>query len=123
MRASSPDPHSFLPLHPLELRVLLILAEGTAHGYSVVKEIEARERHLPRVYPANLYRRIRDLLRKGLLEDAEAPDRPDIDARRRYFRITELGQAVLRAEVARMKGLLSEAKTATLLLERLRARP
>ncbi|NIN11730.1 MAG: PadR family transcriptional regulator [Gemmatimonadales bacterium] len=123
MPASSPDSHSFLPLHPLELRVLLVLAEGTAHGYSVVKEIEARERHLPRIYPANLYRRIRDLLRKGLLEDAEPPDRPDIDARRRYFRITELGQAVLRAEVARMKGLLSEANRATLFLERLRARP
>jgi DNA-binding PadR family transcriptional regulator len=123
MLASSPDPHSFLPLHPLELRVLLILAEGTAHGYGVVKEIEAREKYLPRIYPANLYRRIRDLLRKGLLEDAEAPDGPSVDARRRYFQITELGQAVLRAEVARMKGLLSEAKKATLLLERLRARP
>lgn len=122
MPASSPDPQSFLPLHPLELRVLLVLAEGTTHGYSVVKQIEARERHLPRIYPANLYRRIRDLLRKGLLEDAEAPDRPDVDARRRYFRITELGQAVLQAEVARMKGLLSEAKKATLLLERLRTR-
>ena len=37
MSESPPIPQSFLPLHPLELRVLLVLAEGEAHGYSIVK--------------------------------------------------------------------------------------
>ena len=110
MPESPADPRRFLPLHPLEMRVLLVLAEGEAHGYSIVRQIEDRERHLPKIYPANLYRRIRDLVRKALVEDAEAPDGADADPRRRYFRVTELGQAVLRAEVARMESLMSEAK-------------
>lgn len=114
MPVTTSDPTSFLPLHPLELRVLLVLAEGNAHGYRIVKEIEARERRLPRIYPGNLYRRIRDLLAKRLVADADAPDTSDIDSRRRYFRITELGQAVLRAEVSRLEGLLNEAKQARL---------
>lgn len=109
MGGTSTDPRSFLPLHPLELRVLLVLAEGDAHGYRIVKEIEARERTLPRIYPGNLYRRIRDLLAKELVADADGPDTPDVDSRRRYFRITDLGKAVLRAEVSRMRELLADA--------------
>ena len=110
MSESPPDPQSLLPLHPLELRILLVLAEGDAHGYSIVRQIEDREKHLPKIYPANLYRRIRDLARKALVEDAEAPDGDEVDPRRRYFRVTELGKAVLRAEVARMESLMTEAK-------------
>lgn len=110
MSQSPPDPQSFLPLHTLELRILLVLSEGDAHGYAIVRKIEERETHLPKIYPANLYRRIRDLARKALVEDAEAPDGTEADPRRRYFRITELGKAVLRAEVARMESLMSEAK-------------
>jgi DNA-binding PadR family transcriptional regulator len=110
MSESPPAPQSFLPLHPLELRILLVLAEGEDHGYSIVRQIEDREKHLPKIYPANLYRRIRDLVRKTLVEDAEAPLETDVDSRRRYFRVTKLGMAVLRAEVARMESLMTEAK-------------
>ena len=114
MSGPTTDPQSLLPLHPLELRVLLVLAEGNSHGYRIVKEIEARERSLPRIYPGNLYRRVRDLLAKELVADADAPDTPEVDSRRRYFRITKLGQAVLRAEVSRMEGLLNEARRVSL---------
>lgn len=114
MSVPQADPRSLLPLHPLEVRILLVLAERDTHGYRIVKEIESREQSLPRIYPGNLYRRVRDLLTKGLVADAEAPDSPEVDSRRRYFRITELGKAVLRAEVTRMEGLLREAKRVSL---------
>jgi DNA-binding PadR family transcriptional regulator len=110
MPDSAPDLQSFLPLHPLELRILLVLAEGDSHGYSIVRQIEERERHLPKIYPANLYRRIRDLARKSLVEECKPPVGAEADPRRRYFRVTELGQAVLRAEVARMESLMAEAR-------------
>ena len=113
MSSAPSDSQSFLPLHPLELRVLLVLAEGDAHGYSIVKKIEAREKHLPQIYPANLYRRIRDLFRKGLIEESEPPGSAETDSRRRYFCVTELGRNVVRNEVSRMEGLLNEAKRVT----------
>jgi hypothetical protein len=37
-------PLLLLPLHPLELRILLVLLDGPAHGYRIVKEIEGREK-------------------------------------------------------------------------------
>ena len=36
-----PLPESFLPLHPVDFRILLILTERKAHGYRIVQEIEA----------------------------------------------------------------------------------
>jgi PadR family transcriptional regulator PadR len=110
MPGTAPEPRNFLPLHPLELRILLVLAEGKAHGYGLVKQIEARETHLPKIYSANLYRRVRDLLRKGLVEDAQPPEGPELDPRRRYFGLSKVGREVLRAEVARIGSLTAEAK-------------
>lgn len=108
-------PADFLPLHPLELRILLALLNGPAHGYRIVKEIEEREKTLTGLYPGNLYRRIRDLLAKGLVEDADPPSDGDTDPRRRYFRPTVLGEAVVRAEVRRLEGLVREAEAAGVL--------
>jgi DNA-binding PadR family transcriptional regulator len=104
------DPIDFLPLHALEFRILLVLLDGPAHGYRIVKEVEARESEISGIYPGNLYRRIRDLLSKGLLEDVAAPAGVDADPRRRYFNPTSLGTAVARAEGRRLEKLLRDAR-------------
>ena len=113
--ASAVEAH--LPLHPLELRILTVLAaEGAAHGYRVVKAIEEREAGVRRIFPANLYRRIRDLLARGLLEEsAPPPAEAGADPRRRYFRLTPLGRAVARADAARLAELVEDARRADLL--------
>lgn len=104
------DPRSYLPLHPLEFRILLILLDGPAHGYRIVREIESRETTLSSIYPGNLYRRIRDLSAKGLLEEVHPPEGLDADPRRKYFRPTALGEAVARAEGARLESLVHDAR-------------
>ncbi len=103
------------PLHPLEFRILMILLDGPSHGYAIVQEIERRGGTRARIYPANLYRRIRDLLGKGLLEDTPPPAGDADDPRRRYFRITELGRHVAESEVHRLRALLAEARDRGLL--------
>ncbi len=106
------EPESFLPLHPLEFRILLALVEGPRHGYEIVKAIEAQEGAV--VYPANLYRRIRDLTTSGLVQEVDSPeDSPD--PRRRYLGVTILGRRVARAEARRMSELLQDARTRKLL--------
>jgi DNA-binding PadR family transcriptional regulator len=105
----APDPTRFLPLHPLEFRVLLVLLDGPAHGYRIVKAIEEREKDIPSIYPGNLYRRIRDLLGKGLVEEVSPPSAVDTDPRRKYFAPTVLGEAVARAEGKRLQALVREA--------------
>lgn len=106
----------FLPLHPLEARILLVLGEGDAHGYAIVKEIEARDAAWATIFPANLYRRLRDLLAKGLIEEAEAsevtPGRP-----KRPFRITDRGRDVARAEAERVQELAAAFRASDLAAE------
>jgi DNA-binding PadR family transcriptional regulator len=103
------DPAAFLPLHPLEFRILLVLVEAPAHGYRIVKTIEERETDLPSIYPGNLYRRIRDLVGKGLLEEVDPPSEAEVDPRRKYFSPTEAGRAVILAESRRLEALVREA--------------
>lgn len=101
------DPIRHLPLHPLDFRILLALLGGPSYGTRIVEEIEAREGPGKRIYPANLFRRIRDLLADGILEEAPSPE--DADPRRTYVRLTALGHAVAVAEGARLRELVAEA--------------
>jgi len=95
---------------------MLVLTEGPAHGYRIVKGIEDAARG-GTVYPASLYRRIRDLGAKGLVEECPAPRHvPAEEAQRRtYYRPTGLGFEVARAEAERMQSLISDARTRRLL--------
>ncbi|HSM61386.1 MAG TPA: helix-turn-helix transcriptional regulator [Longimicrobiales bacterium] len=97
----------FLPLHPLEFRILMALLDGPSYGTAIVEEIEAREAGRTRLYPANLFRRIRDLLSRELLEECPAPK--GADPRRTYVRLTRTGRAVARAEARRLRELVREA--------------
>ena len=107
---SSPSDH--LPLHPLAFRVLMAVADGPSFGAEIVELIEAQERSA-RLYPANLYRRIRDLLAEGLLQECARPD--GADPRRTYVQLTPLGRSVARAEALRLRALVTDARAVRLL--------
>jgi len=106
---TDPTVRRHLPLHPLEFRILLALLEGPSYGTRIVEEIEEREggRGRTKIYPANLFRRIRDLLSRDLLRECAAP--ADADPRRTYVRLTRTGRAVARAEAERLRELVTEA--------------
>jgi DNA-binding PadR family transcriptional regulator len=106
------DPADFQPLHALELRILLVAADGPAHGYRIVKAIEEIEGGRLTLYPANLYRRIRDLTARGLLVEVPPPSDERGGRPRTYFAITRLGREVVRAEVVRLEELVRHARKA-----------
>ena len=64
-----------------------------------------------KIFPANLYRRIRNLLASGLLAEAAPPANgvPEDDRQRKFFALTPLGLEVARAETGRLEELLREA--------------
>lgn len=103
------DIERHLPLHPEAFRILLVLRDRELHGYAIVKELEQDPGRPGRVLPANLYRRIRTLSDQGLIAESDGPDQEGRE-RRRYFRLTPLGEAVARAEALRMEGLLAGAR-------------
>ncbi|NIP61141.1 MAG: PadR family transcriptional regulator [Gemmatimonadetes bacterium] len=101
----------FLPVPDLSFHVLLALAEGRRHGWGVIKRIEEITEGRDSPSSGSLYLAMGRLEGKGLIEEAPGP--PDgEDARRRYYRLTELGHRVLDAEVGRLAGLVDRARAA-----------
>jgi DNA-binding PadR family transcriptional regulator len=99
-----------LPLKAIEFEVLLALHEGELHGYGLAKAIEARAESRLRLEPANLYRRIHRLVETGLVESSGRRAASDAEGeRRRFFRITDKGRDVLKAEAYRLRGLVQSA--------------
>lgn len=108
---SQPDPEAFLPLSAPSLNILLALGAGRLHPYGIMQEIDERTGGKAVILPGTLYTSIARMLEQGLVEDA--PDRPDPendDARRRYYRLTELGRRVVRAEIERLSALIRIAE-------------
>jgi DNA-binding PadR family transcriptional regulator len=102
------DPASFLPLKPVELQLLLVLAEGEHHGYALVQAIAERTEGVVQLEPGNLYRIIKRLLADELVDESDHRPAPDLDdERRRYYRLTSLGARVVVAETQRLRALVN----------------
>ena len=107
----APKPESFLPLKTDILLILLALGDGPAHGYGIIRDVEARSDGEVILQTGALYRALKRLLTDGLIIETAAPANADRDdSRRRYYRVTALGVAVRTAEVERMSRLVRAAK-------------
>jgi DNA-binding PadR family transcriptional regulator len=116
MKHSQRDPQQFLPLTPADFNILLALADGEKHGYSIMKEITTQTGGRLRLGPGTLYGAIKRLLEDDLIEEsAERPDPAHDDERRRYYRLTDFGQHVAAAEAARLEELVRLARDRRLL--------
>ena len=103
------QPQAFLPLTPVVLEIALALAAGERHGYEIMQDVERRTEGRIVLHPGTLYRALARLLEQALIEELEER-RGDDDERRRYYRLTPLGRAVARAEVARLASQVSAAR-------------
>ena len=113
-RRTEPNAESFLPLTSVVFEILVTLASGDRHGYSILTEIRDRSREPLRV--GSLYRAIGRLLEDRLIEELdERPDPEADDERRRYYRLTRFGRDVAIAEVRRLEGIVSQAHAKKLL--------
>jgi DNA-binding PadR family transcriptional regulator len=90
-------------LAPRDLLILAVLADGPAHGYGIIKAVEDRSEHDVLLDPANLYRCLRRMSADDWIDEIEARTGDD---RRRTYRITAKGRAILRNEVQRLETLL-----------------
>jgi DNA-binding PadR family transcriptional regulator len=111
MSTTSIDPESFLPLTSAVFHLLLALSDGERHGYAIMQEIAESTNGRIKMGPGTLYGTIKRLLESRLIEESdERPDPTLDDERRRYYRLTALGQRVARAEARRCAGLVALAR-------------
>jgi len=106
-----------MALKPLVFQVLLALADGERHGWSLVREIQQRG-DFDVLLPGNFYRTLRGMLVEGLIEETAAPRRVEDAERRRYFRLTAAGSSAAVAEAKRLEALVAESRAKKLLTKR-----
>jgi DNA-binding PadR family transcriptional regulator len=105
-----PDPQSFLPLPTATLHILVALTSGEKHGYAIMGAVETLSDGAVRMGPGTLYGSVKRMLADGLIEESdERPDPGLDDQRRRYYRLTGLGERVCAAELARLDALVRRA--------------
>ena len=62
-------PESFLPLTPVAFEILLALADGERHGYTILQEVEHRSGGTVSLHAGTLYRALARLLESELIEE------------------------------------------------------
>ena len=114
MAKRKPDPSdidSYLPLPASAMHIIVALAAGERHGYAIMRDITELSGGSVKMGPGTLYGSIKRMIDQGLVEEVdERPDPALDDQRRRYYRLTALGERVGAAEQGRLAALLSAAQ-------------
>jgi DNA-binding PadR family transcriptional regulator len=91
-------------------QILLSLVDGERHGYSIMRDIAQRTDGEVKVGAATLYRCIKRMVDSGVIVECDARPDPELDdERRRYYRLTQLGETVTRNEAQRLAKLVEAA--------------
>ena len=105
------EPESKLPLTPAVFHVLLALAGGERHGYAIMQEVAESTGGQIKLGPGTLYGTIKRLLEAQFIEESdERPDPQLDDDRRRYYKLTGVGEQAARAEAQRYADIVKLAR-------------
>jgi DNA-binding PadR family transcriptional regulator len=105
--------HTHIPLREPTFYILLSLSPGPKHGYAILKNVEQLSEGSVLLSTGTLYGAIKRLLDRGWIRRVNDPIPNSTDRERKAYALTEQGQRVLNAEIARLQKLVSVASTQT----------
>lgn len=112
----TPAPQELLPLTPPVFHILLALARDERHGYGIMLDVAEQTDGALELGPGTLYGCLKRMLAAGLVEECDERRDPALDdSRRRYYRMTHLGERVVRAEARRLAHAVAAARAKRLL--------
>jgi DNA-binding PadR family transcriptional regulator len=100
----SSEQSDLLPLTPAVFYILFSLADGEKHGYAVMQQVGVLSDGKFSMGPGTLYTTIQRLLELSLIEETTNHDEPE--GRRRYYKLTAAGKALLQTEISRMDAVV-----------------
>lgn len=98
--------------------ILLSLAGGPRHGYGIIKDVRAHTGDQVRIGTGTLYTALQRLIDAHWIEESAERPTEDDDARRQYYRLTDLGRDSLRVEAERLERAVAEARGRRVLTRR-----
>ena len=99
-----------LPLTPAVFFVLFSLADGEKHGYAIMQGMARLSDGKVHMGPGTLYTTLQRLLDLDWIEEVQSRAGMEGGNRRRYYRLTGNGKALLEAELSRMDSLVRLAR-------------
>ena len=110
-RSSDAEVREQLPLAQAVFQILVALADQDRHGYAIMQDVAERTSGALKLSPGTLYGSIKRMLEAGVIVEIDTrPSPAEDDERRRYYRITQFGREVARAESDRLTVLLRQAR-------------
>jgi DNA-binding PadR family transcriptional regulator len=109
------DVTDYLPMSEAMFHVLVSLADGDRHGYSIMKEVSERTNGSVQLSTGTLYGIVKRLLAEGMIAEPRRRGGDAGERRRRQYTLTPFGRAVARAEAARLHRLVAAARAASLI--------
>jgi DNA-binding PadR family transcriptional regulator len=107
------EPERNLPLGEATFFILLSLMAAPKHGYSIMKAVEEMSSNRVELSTGTLYGALKRMLEQAWIERYETADDNDNGRVRKTYRLTELGQRILNAEIVRMDALVTTARLVT----------
>jgi DNA-binding PadR family transcriptional regulator len=98
------DVNRYLPLSEASYYLLLAL-DTPAHGYAVMQQVETASGGQVRIGAGTLYGAFATLEKQGLIEKTGEEER------RKYYRMTALGRAVVAAQLGRLETMVAHGRT------------
>lgn len=87
---------------------ILLALQEPMHGYGIMQKTSALSKGRLILSAGTLYGAISNLLEKGWI--VPCGESSEIDSRRKMYKITDIGQAVLKAEFERLEELVSNGR-------------
>jgi len=102
---------STLPLTETTFLILLSLSPEPKHGYAIAKDVQALSQDRVSLSTSTLYTALKRLLEDGWIERAGEDPEPDETGRpRKVYRLTALGNQILKADTERLQSLVQAAQ-------------
>ena len=118
-RLTAAEMSKLLPLPQAVFQILVALADQDRHGYAIMQDVAARTGGALKLSPGTLYGSIKRMLEDGLIVEVDARPSPhEDDERRRYYRITQFGRDLAKAEADRLTVVLRQARAVGLASKR-----
>ena len=111
-------PHTQIPLKRSIYHILLAVGDAEMHGYGIMQSLSEKTGGRETILPGTLYASLARMVDEGLVEERDPPEGDSSGGpKRRYYRRTDLGRAVARAESERLRVLLNIAADQDILSE------